>query len=27
MRYICTLCMVPIHKGSCFERYHTVTTY
>jgi len=25
-RYICKLC-VPLHKGSCFEKYHAVTSY
>ena len=26
-RYICKFCVVPFHKGSCFERYHSVTNY
>jgi len=23
-RYICKLCIVLLHKGSCFEKYHTL---
>jgi len=26
-RYICKFCIVPVHKGSCFEKYHSVTSY
>jgi len=26
-RYICKLCVVPLHKGFCFEKYHSVTYY
>jgi len=26
-RYICKFCVVPLHKGSCFEKYHSVTNY
>jgi len=26
-RYICKICVVPLHKGSCFEKYHSVTNY
>ncbi|XP_069702803.1 uncharacterized protein [Periplaneta americana] len=26
-RYICSFCKVPLHKGQCFERYHTVKKY
>jgi len=26
-RYICKFCVVPLHKGSCFEKYHTVKNY
>jgi hypothetical protein len=26
-RYICKFCIVPIHKGSCFEKYHTLRNY
>jgi hypothetical protein len=22
-RYICKFCTVPLHKGSCFEKYHS----
>ena len=26
-RYMCKFCSVPLHKGSCFERYHTLRNY
>jgi len=26
-RNICKLCSVPLHKGFCFEKYHSVTNY
>jgi hypothetical protein len=26
-RYICQYCVVPLHKGSCFEKYHTLKCY
>jgi len=26
-RSICKFCVVPLHKGSCFEKYHSVTNY
>jgi len=26
-RYICKFCVVPLHKGSCFEKYHSVMNY
>jgi len=26
-RYICKFCVVPVHKGSCFEKSHSVTDY
>jgi len=26
-RYICKFCIVLLHKGSCFEKYHSVTNY
>jgi len=26
-RYICKFCVVPLHKGSCFEKYHLVMSY
>jgi hypothetical protein len=26
-RYICKFCVVPLHKGSCFEKCHSVTNY
>lgn len=26
-RYICGFCKVPLHRGSCFERYHTRKRY
>jgi len=26
-RYISKFCIVPLHKGSCFEKYHPVKTY
>jgi hypothetical protein len=26
-RNICKFCVVPLHKGSCFEKYHSVTNY
>ena len=26
-RYICKFCVVPLHKGSCFEKHHSVTSY
>jgi len=22
IRYICKFCLVPLHKGECFQRYH-----
>ena len=25
--YICKFCVVPLHKGSCFEKYHSVMNY
>ena len=26
-RYICKFCLVPLHKGQCFQRYHTLKHY
>jgi hypothetical protein len=26
-RYICKFCVVPRHKGRCFEKYHSVMNY
>ena len=26
-RYVCKFCIVPLHKGSCFERYQSLTNY
>jgi len=26
-RTICKFCVVPLHKGFCFEKYHSVTNY
>ena len=26
-RYICKFCSFPLHKGSCFERYHNLRNY
>jgi hypothetical protein len=26
-RYICKFCLVPLHKGECFQRYHTLKHY
>jgi hypothetical protein len=26
-RYICEFCVVSLHKGSCFEKYHTLKHY
>jgi hypothetical protein len=26
-RYTCYFCIVPLHKGSCFEKYHSVMNY
>jgi tRNA A37 methylthiotransferase MiaB len=26
-RNICTFCVVQLHKGSCFEKYHSVMNY
>ena len=26
-RYICKFCSVPLHKGECFQRYHTLNHY
>ena len=26
-RCICKFCVVPLHTGSCFEKYHSVTNY
>ena len=26
-RYTCKFCLVPLHKLSCFEKYHSVTRY
>jgi len=26
-RYICKFCLVPLHKGECFQRYHTIKHY
>jgi hypothetical protein len=26
-RYIREFCVVPLHKGSCFEKYHTLKHY
>jgi hypothetical protein len=26
-RNICKFCVVPLHKGSYFEKYHSVTNY
>jgi len=25
--FICSFCRVPLHRGKCFERYHTVKNY
>ena len=25
--YICKFCVVPLHKGPCFEKYHSVMNY
>jgi hypothetical protein len=25
--YICKFCVVPLHKGPCFERYHSLRNY
>jgi len=25
--YICKLCLLPLHKGECFQRYHTLKHY
>jgi hypothetical protein len=27
IRNICKFCVVPLRKGSCFEKYHSVTNY
>jgi len=27
MRNICKFCVVPLHKGPCFEKYHSVKNY
>ena len=27
IRYICKFFVVPLHKGPCFEKYHSVTNY
>jgi hypothetical protein len=26
-RYICEFCVVPLHRGSCFENYHILKHY
>jgi len=26
-QYICKFCLVPLHKGECFQRYHTLQHY
>jgi hypothetical protein len=26
-RNICKFCVVPLHKGPCFEKYHSVMNY
>jgi hypothetical protein len=26
-RCICKFCVVPLHKGSCFEKYHSLRNY
>jgi len=26
-RYICKFCLVPLHKGECFQGYHTLQHY
>jgi hypothetical protein len=26
-RYICKFCIAQLHKGSCFEKFHSVTSY
>jgi len=26
-QYICKFCLVPLHKGECFQRYHTLKHY
>jgi hypothetical protein len=26
-RYICKWCVVPLHRGSCFERFHSIKHY
>jgi hypothetical protein len=26
-RYICEYCVVPLHKGSCFKKHHTLKCY
>jgi hypothetical protein len=26
-RYICKFCLVQLHKGECFQRYHTLKHY
>jgi hypothetical protein len=26
-RYICKFCILPLHKGECFQRYHTLKHY
>ena len=26
-RYICKFSLVPLHKGECFQRYHTLKHY
>jgi hypothetical protein len=26
-RYICEFCIVPLHKGECFQRYHMLKHY
>jgi len=26
-RYVCKFCLVPLHKGECFHRYHTLKHY
>jgi len=26
-RYICEFCVVPLHRGRCFEKYHAFKLY
>ncbi|CAL1298451.1 unnamed protein product, partial [Larinioides sclopetarius] len=25
--FICKFCNIPLHKGTCYERYHTLENY